>query len=135
MSDLSRISDEILKQDVETWEKAWVKASSQEEEEKARDKVNELWEELFRRLAEQRISGTGWPTAPSSNMRKFLFDNFTASGQYLNTKSVHADTAEEAQKIFSEWKGAKCTFNPVPEGEQYCDWCCAYKPVNHTHES
>lgn len=52
MSDLSRISDEILKQDVETWENAWIKASSKEEEEKARDKVNELWEELFRRLAE-----------------------------------------------------------------------------------
>jgi hypothetical protein len=68
-------------------------------------------------------------------MPKFLFDNFTASGTYLNTKVVNAKTAEEAQQIFSEWKGAKCTFKPVAEGEKYCDWCCAYKPVVHTCES
>lgn len=52
-SDLSQISDEKLKHDLHEWEEAWIKARTKEGEEKVREIVNELREELYSRSRQQ----------------------------------------------------------------------------------
>lgn len=53
-SNLSIVSDEKLNNDLQQWEEAWIKARTKEGEEKAREIVNELREELYAREDRQR---------------------------------------------------------------------------------